>query len=115
MLNDQILHPKDYFYVFYIYKFFWYKYGFRLVRFARVWSNVDDFNNRNFFLIAKLLKQGYRYHKIRKSLNETLNELENYAKYSGLKVNIAKTHVVWIGSKKYSTDSIKTKWKLNWR
>ena len=49
------------------------------------------------------------------SLNETLNELENYAKYSGLKVNFAKTHVVWIGSKKYSTDSIKTKWKLNWR
>ena len=48
------------------------------------------------------------------SLNETLNELENYAKYSGLKVNFAKTHVVWIGSKKYSTDSIKTKWKLNW-
>ena len=31
-------------------------------------SNVDDFNNRNLFLIAKLLKQGYRYHKIRKAL-----------------------------------------------
>ena len=29
-------------------------------------SNVDDFNNRNLFLTAKLLKQGYRYHKIRK-------------------------------------------------
>ena len=27
-------------------------------------SNVDDFNNRNLFLTAKLLKQGYRYHKI---------------------------------------------------
>ena len=111
MLNDQILHSKDYFYVFCIYKYFWYKYGFRRVRFARVWSNVDD---RNLFITAKLLKQGYRYHKIRKSLNETLNELENYAKYSGLKVNFAKTHAVWIGSKKYSTDSIKTKWKLNW-
>ena len=36
----------------------------QLVRFARVCSNVDDFNNRNFFLTAKLLKQGYRYHKI---------------------------------------------------
>ena len=35
-------------------------------------------------------------------------------KNSGLKVNFSKTHVVWIGSKKYSTDSIKTKWKLNW-
>ena len=29
-------------------------------------SNVDDFNNRNLFLTAKLLKQGHRYHKIRK-------------------------------------------------
>ena len=41
------------------------------------------------------------------SLNETLSELENYAKFSGLKVNFTKTHVVWIGSKKYSTDYIK--------
>ena len=38
----------------------------QLIRFARVCSNVDDFNNRNLFLTAKLLKQGYRYHKIRK-------------------------------------------------
>ena len=29
-------------------------------------SNVDDCKNRNLFLTAKLLKQGYRYHKIRK-------------------------------------------------
>ena len=36
----------------------------QLIRFARVCSNVDDFNNRNLFLTAKLLKQGYRYHKI---------------------------------------------------
>ena len=34
---------------------------------SRVCSNVDDFNNRNLFLTAKLLKQGYRYHKIRKA------------------------------------------------
>ena len=33
----------------------------QLIRFARVCSNVDDFNNRNLFLRAKLLKQGYRY------------------------------------------------------
>ena len=35
----------------------------QLIHFARVRSNVDDFNNRNLFLTAKLLKQGYRYHK----------------------------------------------------
>ena len=38
----------------------------QLVRFARVCSHVDDFNTRNKCLTAKLLKQGYRYHKLRK-------------------------------------------------
>ena len=40
----------------------------QLIRFARVFSTVDDFNNRNLFLTAKLLKQGYRHHKIPKSI-----------------------------------------------
>ncbi len=31
-----------------------------------------------------------------------------------LKVNFDKTQVIWIGPKKYSQDSIKTKWKLKW-
>ena len=44
----------------------------QLIRFARVCSNVDDFNNRNLFLAAKLLKQGYRYHKIRKAFYKVL-------------------------------------------
>ena len=30
-------------------------------------SHVDDFNTRNKVLTAKLLRQGYRYHKIRKA------------------------------------------------
>ena len=42
----------------------------QLIRFARVCSNVDDINNRNLFLTAKLLKQGYRYHKIRKAFSK---------------------------------------------
>ena len=41
-----------------------------LIRFARVCFNADDFNNRNLFLTAKLLKQGYRYHKIRKAFSK---------------------------------------------
>ena len=32
-------------------------------------SNVDDFKSRNIFLTAKLLKQGYRCHKIRKAFS----------------------------------------------
>ena len=42
----------------------------QLFRFARVCFNVNDFNNRNLFLTAKLLKQGYRYHKIRKAFSK---------------------------------------------
>ena len=42
----------------------------QLIRFARVCSNVDDFSNKNLFLTAKLLKQGYRYHKIRKAFSK---------------------------------------------
>ena len=36
------------------------------------------------------------------------------ANISSLKINFDKTQVVWIGSKKYSTSTIKTKWKLSW-
>ena len=39
----------------------------QLIRFARASSHVTDFNNRNKFLTAKLLKQGYRYLKLRKA------------------------------------------------
>ena len=39
----------------------------QLIRFARVSSHVVDFNARNKSLTAKLLQQGYRYHKIRKT------------------------------------------------
>ena len=37
----------------------------QLIRFARVCSHVDEINTRNKCLTAKLLKQGYRYHKLR--------------------------------------------------
>ena len=40
----------------------------QLIRFARVFSHVSDFSTRNKLLTAKLLNQGYRYHKLRKSL-----------------------------------------------
>lgn len=49
-----------------------------------------------------------------KSLHSTLKVLHEFAHYSGLKVNFEKTNVIWIGSLKYSTRSIKTRWKLNW-
>ena len=42
----------------------------QLIRFARVCSHVDDFNTRNKCLTAKLFKQGYRYHKLRKTFSK---------------------------------------------
>ena len=33
-------------------------------------SHVADFNTRNQILTAKLLKQGYRYHKLRKTFSK---------------------------------------------
>ena len=37
-----------------------------LIRFTRASSNVSDFNCRNKTLTVRLLKQGYRYHKLSK-------------------------------------------------
>ena len=42
----------------------------QLIRFARVSSDVDDFNTRNKVSTAKLLRQGYRYHKHRKAFSK---------------------------------------------
>ena len=42
----------------------------QLIHFARASSHVTDFNNRNKFLTAKILKQGYRYHKHRNAFSK---------------------------------------------
>ena len=42
----------------------------QLIRFANVCFHVDDFNKRNKFLTSKILKQGYRYHKLHKVFSE---------------------------------------------
>ena len=42
----------------------------QLIRFARVSGHFGDFNTRNKVLTAKLLRQGYRYHKIRKTFSK---------------------------------------------
>ena len=41
----------------------------QLIRFARVCNYVADFNARNKCLRTKLLEQGYRYHKLRKTFS----------------------------------------------
>ena len=42
----------------------------QLIRLARVSSQIDDFYTRNKVLTAKLLRQGYKYHKIRKAFSK---------------------------------------------
>ena len=42
----------------------------QLIRFARVFIHVEAFNARNKCLTAKLLKQGYRYYKVRKTFSK---------------------------------------------
>ena len=45
-------------------------YTSQLIHFARASSYVADFNTRNKLLTQKLLKQGYRYHKLRKTFSK---------------------------------------------
>ena len=45
-------------------------YTSQLIRFARASSYVADFNTRNKLLTQKLLKQGYRYHKLCKTFSK---------------------------------------------
>ena len=42
----------------------------QFIRFARASSNLNDFNYRNKALTAKLLRQGYRYFKLRKAFSK---------------------------------------------
>ena len=42
----------------------------QLIRFARDSSNLSEFNCRNKALTAKLLRQGYRYFKLRKAFSK---------------------------------------------
>ena len=44
----------------------------QLIRFARAASHVADFNTHNKLLTQKLLKQGNRYHKLRKNIFKIL-------------------------------------------
>ena len=67
--------------------FLWCIYISKLIHFARVCSYVDDVNNRILVLTAKILKQRYRCHKIRKAFSKFYHRHSDFVvKYSiGLK------------------------------
>ena len=54
----------------------------QLIRFARACTSINDFNKRNLLITEKLLKQGYRYHKLRKTFTKfyfrNLNLINKY-------------------------------------
>ena len=49
-----------------------------------------------------------------KSLKSSLDDLSNFAIISGLKMNYSKTKLIWIGSKKYSDDTLCNEYNLQW-
>ena len=58
----------------------------KLIRFARVCNYFADFNARNKCLTAKLLQQGYRYNKLRKTFSFYRRHYELTSKFNvGLK------------------------------
>ena len=72
----------------------------QLIRFARVCSNVDYFNNINLFLTAELLKQGYRYQnrkafsKFYHSRSELIVKYKHWVKISFATGHI-RTYILW--------------------
>ena len=58
----------------------------QLIRFARASSYVTDFKTRNKLLTQKLLKQGYPYHKLRKTFQKFY--IRNYDLISKFQVGL---------------------------
>ena len=48
------------------------------------------------------------------SLEATLNMLEIFGNFSGLKMNMEKTKVIWIGRKCYSKEKLNVNYNLQW-
>ena len=47
-------------------------------------------------------------------MQAVLNLLEIFGSYSGLKMNVEKTKVIWIGCKTHSKDKLKVNVRLTW-
>ena len=62
----------------------------QLICFDRASSHATDFNNRNKLLTAKLLKQGYRYHKLRKAFSKCYRR--NFELIEKYHVSLKKTY-----------------------
>ena len=75
----------------------------QLIRFARMSSHVAGFNTISQILTAKLLQQGYRYHKLRfqNSINVTMAWFQNLIWDSNLFLNKAYRKLNFLATKMY--------------
>ena len=80
----------------------------KLIRFARASSYVADFNTRNKLLTQKLLKQGYQYHKLRKSFSNFIDDTMIWFLNSKLDLNLSCT-------KDFRNLISMVTWCINWR
>ena len=67
----------------------------QLIRFARASSHVADFNTHNKLETQKLLKQGYCYHKLRKTFSKFYRRYYNLILNSKLDLNLSCAKDFW--------------------
>ena len=80
----------------------------QLIRFARASSYVADFNTRNKLLTQKLLKQGYRYHKLVKHFQNFIDDTMIWFLNSKLDLNLS-------CAKDFRNLISMVTWCINWR
>ena len=74
----------------------------QLIRFARTSSHVADLNTRNKLLIQKLLKQGYLYHKLRKTFSKLYRRY--YDLISKFKIGLKSLLCQWLSEPEFYGD-----------
>jgi len=84
----------------------------QLVRFARACSDVSDFNERNHNITSKLLTQGFRYHKLRRTFSKFFKRYSHYlSKYNTCLKDLLKSgisHPLFYGDFVYKLRKIKS-------
>ena len=85
----------------------------QLIQFARVSSHVADFNARNKSLTAKLLQQGYPYHKLRKTFSKFYRR--HYELVSKFSVRFKPLLHQGLSGPEFYGDLVVYKLKKNWR
>ena len=85
----------------------------QLVRFARCCTSVFDFHSKNLQITSKLLTQGYRYHKLRKTFGKFFRSYsELLSKFGAISfqeyVSKGITHPVFYGDLVYKLRRVKS-------